>query len=264
MIQFNVFPGGKRRIVTFSFDDGQPNDKRLAELFRKYGVKGTFHLNGRMYRNMTSEELAQRAAWYEGHEISSHMFDHPNPPIMTSVATVNQIMKDRAMLEKIAGYPVYGMSYPYGLYTGETMQVMRDCGIVYSRTTQAYKNRFPLPTDFLTWHPSCKFDEAEPVIADFLSRNDSMRHPLLYIWGHSYELRTEADWERMEALVASVAGRDDTWYATNMEIYRYVMACRSLIYTVDEKTFYNPTDRDVWLEVDKKVVVVPAGSTVNI
>ena len=29
MIQFQIFPGGKRRAVTFSYDDGHPNDARL-------------------------------------------------------------------------------------------------------------------------------------------------------------------------------------------------------------------------------------------
>ena len=44
MIQFHVYPGGKKRIVTFSYDDGHPNDVRRIELFDKYAVKGTFHL----------------------------------------------------------------------------------------------------------------------------------------------------------------------------------------------------------------------------
>ena len=47
MIQFNIFPGGVRRVVTFSYDDGCDNDARLIELFNKYGVKGSFHLNAR-------------------------------------------------------------------------------------------------------------------------------------------------------------------------------------------------------------------------
>ena len=49
MIEFNVFPGGKRRIVTFSYDDGHFNDERLIEMFDRYGVKATFHLNGEKY-----------------------------------------------------------------------------------------------------------------------------------------------------------------------------------------------------------------------
>lgn len=30
MIQFHVYPGGSKRIVTFSFDDGSQNDVRLC------------------------------------------------------------------------------------------------------------------------------------------------------------------------------------------------------------------------------------------
>ena len=46
MIQYHVYPGGKKRVVTFSYDDGSKNDARLIALFNKYGVLGTFHLNG--------------------------------------------------------------------------------------------------------------------------------------------------------------------------------------------------------------------------
>ena len=54
MIQFHVYPGGLKRIVTFSFDDGSQNDVRLISLFDKYGLKATFHLNGKFIRIMKS------------------------------------------------------------------------------------------------------------------------------------------------------------------------------------------------------------------
>ena len=43
--QSMLFPGGKTRAMTFSYDDGVLQDKRLIEMFDKYGVKGTFNLN---------------------------------------------------------------------------------------------------------------------------------------------------------------------------------------------------------------------------
>ena len=49
MIQYHVYPGGLKRIVTFSFDDGSQNDVRLISLFDKYSLKATFHLNGKNY-----------------------------------------------------------------------------------------------------------------------------------------------------------------------------------------------------------------------
>ena len=41
---------------------------------------------------------------------------------------------------------------------------------------------------------------------------------MLYIWGHSYELITEDDWQRFDDLCRLLSGHDDIWYATNIEI----------------------------------------------
>ena len=40
-----VFPGFRTKALTFSYDDGTLQDRRLAALFRKYGLKATFNLN---------------------------------------------------------------------------------------------------------------------------------------------------------------------------------------------------------------------------
>ena len=40
---FLRYPDGKSKAVTFSYDDGHTSDKRLAEIFDKYGIKGTFN-----------------------------------------------------------------------------------------------------------------------------------------------------------------------------------------------------------------------------
>ena len=42
---FLRYPGGKPKAVTFSYDDGVPQDLRLVEIFDRYGMKGTFNLN---------------------------------------------------------------------------------------------------------------------------------------------------------------------------------------------------------------------------
>jgi peptidoglycan/xylan/chitin deacetylase (PgdA/CDA1 family) len=59
MVQFHAYPGGKKRVVTFSYDDGSANDERLIALSNKYGVKSTFHLNGINYINISDEEAAR-------------------------------------------------------------------------------------------------------------------------------------------------------------------------------------------------------------
>ena len=36
---------GKMKALTFSYDDGTLQDRRLVEIFNKYGLKATFNLN---------------------------------------------------------------------------------------------------------------------------------------------------------------------------------------------------------------------------
>ena len=42
---FDAFPGGKRKALVLSYDDGRVEDRRLVEIFNRHGLRGTFHLN---------------------------------------------------------------------------------------------------------------------------------------------------------------------------------------------------------------------------
>lgn len=42
---YKVFPGGKFKVLTFSYDDGKIEDRRLVKLFNKFNLKATFNLN---------------------------------------------------------------------------------------------------------------------------------------------------------------------------------------------------------------------------
>ena len=38
---YKAFPGGKHKVLTFSYDDGKLEDRRLVEIFNKNGLRGT-------------------------------------------------------------------------------------------------------------------------------------------------------------------------------------------------------------------------------
>jgi peptidoglycan/xylan/chitin deacetylase (PgdA/CDA1 family) len=265
MIQFHVYPGGKKRVVTFSYDDGHHNDERLVALFNKYGVKATFHLNGGKYLGKTEAELDVYRARYAGHEISCHTVTHGWPARMPLASLTNEIMEDRKILEHLASYPVVGLSYPSGSYSDEAIVALRACGIVYSRTVDSHK-RFLLPNDFLKWHPTCHHKDALPLCDRFINDLDSeWTHPMFYIWGHAHEFRTEEEWSVIEQILQKLSGNDKIWYATNIEIYRYMQAQQQLEISADETVFYNPTAIDVWVEKNKKqIILVPAGATIRL
>ncbi len=267
MIQLNRFPGGRRKAVTFSYDDGHENDVRLIELFNRYGMKGTFHLNGIKYQHMNAEERAGIRRRYEGHEISCHTLRHGELTRMTYTSLVREVMEDRRILEDIAGYPVVGMSYPNGRFSPNVEEALRCCGIVYSRTTVAAMGNIELPEDFLAWHPSCHHRDALPVARRFLEGLDSeWPRPLLDTRGHSHEFRTEEDWTKIEEIVSLLAGHDDlVWYATNIELYDYTMAQRALRVSAEETVIQNPSAIPVWVERDKKdIIEIGPGETVRL
>ena len=263
MIQFHIYPGGLKRVLTFSFDDRSANDARLVTLFDKYRLKSTFHLNGKNYIGKTADEKAAVRETYKNHEIACHTLSHGWPTRMPHASLVTEVMKDRIILEEIAGYPVTGMSYPSGSCDADVVSVMRACGIEYARTVKATGD-FAFPDDFLLWHPSCHFKSAMPLAERFLRDLDSQwTKPLFYIWGHSHEIRCEEDWTQTEKLLKQLADNQKIWYATNMEIYNYMTAQRMLKISVDETVFYNPTATDVWVERNKKdIIKIPAGQTV--
>lgn len=267
MIQLHVYPGGKKRIVTMSYDDGHTNDIRLIELFDKYGVKGTFHLNSKTISTYNDKQLTEIKERYKNHEISCHTVSHGWAQRMPLPSLVGEVIENRRALEKVAGYPVIGMSYPSGAYgvSDEVKSTLNSCGIVYSRTT-ASTFKFYLPEDFLAWNPTCHHRDALPLCDQFIKDLDSQwTHPLFYIWGHAHELTTEEAWVYMESILQKLGNNDKIWYATNIEIYNYMNAQKQLQISVDERTFFNPTAIDVWVERDKEEILrIPAGQTVTL
>ena len=43
---------GKMKALTFSYDDGVTQDRRLVELFDRYGLKATFNINSELLGKM--------------------------------------------------------------------------------------------------------------------------------------------------------------------------------------------------------------------
>ena len=65
---FMRYPGGLTKAVTFSYDDGVRQDRRLAELFTRCGMKATFNFKGTCSRSYNySDEEIQELFLSKGH-----------------------------------------------------------------------------------------------------------------------------------------------------------------------------------------------------
>ncbi len=84
------------------------------------------------------------------------------------------------------------------------------------------------------------------------------------MWGHTYEFEQNNNWELIENICKKLGGRDDIWYASNMEIYNYVNAYYSLHYSADGRIIYNPTLYKIWVDIDGESYCIDSGETIRI
>ena len=279
---FMRYPDGKAKALTFSYDDGVPQDKRLAELFDKYNMKGTFNFNCEFMReaNFTKEQIKEYFL-SKGHEIAVHGANHRANGNLRSIEGIRDVLDCRLELEAKCDSIIRGMAYPdsgitlmgnFGTYE-MIKQYLVELDIAYSRTLGGDNNSFMLPADFHAWMPTAHHNNPRIMefIDEFLKLDISTkayharRVPrLMYIWGHSYEFDRNDNWEHMEDICKKLSNNDEIWYATNIEIYDYVTAYKSLKYSADGHMIYNPTLFTIWLDVDGKLYSVKSGETICI
>lgn len=257
------FPQGKHKVLTMSYDDGKEEDRRLIEIFNQYGIKGTFHLNS----GLTTPERIPSKEWrdlYQGHEISCHTVTHPTIGRCPIEQVALQILEDRRKLERIAGYPVRGLSYPNGSYNEEIVKLLPGLGIEYSRVV-GDTDDFAMPENFLTWKATCHHNHRLLENGErFCDLHKTQYLYLMYVWGHSYEFTRDDNWQVMEDFCRMAGGREDIWYATNIEIVDYMKVAHNLKFTVDGNLVYNPGAQSIWIQADGEICEVPGGHRVEI
>lgn len=263
-IRFDRFPNGGKKAVTLSFDDGREYDRQLVQLFNRYGLKGTFHLNSGFFGRESYIEAGEVAELFHGHEVSIHTTHHPFLEQSPQEQIIYQIVQDRQALETLVRYPIRGMSYPFGTYNGAVMEQLRSLGIEYARTVSSHGS-FHMPENWLSWHPTCHHKDMLTYADQFISiEHRHSRMSLLYVWGHSYEFEGDQNWELVDRFAEKISGRDDIWYATNAEIVAYMQALKALRFTVDGSIVHNPTASDVWISVNDEPAQVKAGSMLEL
>ena len=70
-----LYPNAKKQALTFSFDDNQDFDKRLIEIFDKYGMKGTFNINSGTL-GVTPDQHADKNNYIKPEEVKEVYKNH--------------------------------------------------------------------------------------------------------------------------------------------------------------------------------------------
>ncbi|MDB5085376.1 MAG: polysaccharide deacetylase [Bacilli bacterium] len=260
-IRFDRYPDGKNKALTMSYDDGQIHDRKLVEIFNRFGIRGTFNLNSGLFGKANRINADEVAELYAGHEVAVHTVTHPSLSYVPNEVIAAEILADRQNLEDLVGYPVRGMAYPNGVYDENVLSLLPAYGIEYARTVRSHRN-FMLPMHFLEWHPTCHHrHDVLQLGKQFLELNKKGTPFLMYVWGHSYEFPNDQNWPLIEEFCEMVSNQQSIWYATNQEIVTYWKAVKSLVFSADASMIYNPSAISVWLSVDDQIVEIHPGET---
>ena len=218
-----VYPNGNHKALIMSYDDGLDDDIALAQLFDRYGIIGTFHLNSGL--------LDTRAIWYQGkpneflgtylskdtllyvfknHEIAVHGTYHKALIGLSDEEILEEINVDIENLTILSDRKISSMAYAFGSTNDHVAEVIGTTPLTNARTVKPSYN-FELPQDYYLWNPTCHDSEALEYLEAYLSL-DSASLSLFYVWGHSWELRDTLRNQNILKFCNEIGDRDDIWY----------------------------------------------------
>ncbi len=266
------YPDFKDKAVTLSYDDASVWDEKLVGIMNEHGLKGTFNVNSGWLDGQRHLSVEQVKGLYlsNGHELAVHGVSHLTLTEIDQAMATREVLLDRIALEKIAETPVVGMAYPNGKYDDNVVQILKNCGVEYARTTISTE-KFDQPEDWLRMPTTChhKNPRLMELAKEFLNTPQptwywSRKPRLFFLWGHSHEFANDNNWKIIEDFARLIGKRENVWYATNGEIYAYVKAFKGLKFFADGSFVHNPSATDVYMDYLGKQTVIPAGKTVQI
>ena len=212
--------------VAMCWDDGVTTDIRLISIIRKYNAKATFNLNpGAMPRHTAAPSWA--ATGYDGwshlgfipgkiglHElqtiygdftVASHCSKHETVGFCTDQEFLTAAVDAKKFLEDAFQRECPGFAWPCGRYSAETVEMLKQNGFRYGRTTE-YADDITSCREPLTLPATCKFNDMR-----FYSKYENAKScGAFYFWGHSYEtFDYEPLWRQLEDKIAYISNDPD-------------------------------------------------------
>ncbi|HUC01829.1 MAG TPA: polysaccharide deacetylase family protein [Candidatus Paceibacterota bacterium] len=226
-------------IVTTSWDDGHILDMKLSDLLSRYGLPATFYIAPENREIAASERLSKAAvrSLSERFEIGAHTMTHPRLSRIDDASANAEIATSKSVLEDWTGKPVSAFCYPGGDFTPAHEAMVKDAGFAVARTVKRFSfgggDRFAMPT---TVHAYRHWSDVS-AIAAFSGIKNFLRNYLhwddlaialfeharknggtFHLWGHSWEIEKNGDWNRLERVFRHIGRQNGITYKTNSQL----------------------------------------------
>ena len=235
--RFTVSPAA---VVTTSWDDGHILDFKIAELLRAHGLSGTFYISPKNQevaqdKRLTPEQIVTLSKDFE---IGAHTMTHPRLTTTSDRQARYEIYGSKEYLETVTKQKVVSFCYPQGYFNERHKRMAKDAGFTIARTVARFSfcvgnDRFEAPT---TVHAYRHWSDFLPILravgpfkflrcylnwdelAIELFEKTATKGGIFHLWGHSWEIDDNGDWERLARVVRFIGSKDGMRHATNAEL----------------------------------------------
>ena len=235
------------RIVTTSWDDGDPGDLRVAELLHSRGLAGTFYIpliSPRGGKTLDPADLKSLRSG--GFEIGAHGVSHRVLTELSPEELVGEVRVCKSRLEDTLSEPVKMFCYPKGRFNKSVIRQVKEAGYKGARTTRMLRqgldfDPFQMPTSLLV-HPNTRMLYAKnlvrgrnigglfnyvtqfirldswtaigKILFDRVLREGGVWH----LYGHSWEIEQGGLWDDLAEILDHVCRRQGVLYLPNNEV----------------------------------------------
>ena len=235
-----VRDGTPKKYFTLRLDDCTTQDGKIIEIFKKYNFDAvTFYMNTGLFGHDWTSWVgvshvrytkAEALELYAGYDVAVHTVNHLSLKDQTDRKVAYEINTDAKVLMNMYGYTPVGMAWPGGdsEWTAHTVNVVSEKTDIKFGSCTTATNNFKLPTQFLTWYPTCGFSQSNSLtlLQRFIDAEPT-EDMLFYVWGHGYELDNfpgTTGWDRFEQMIQMIteAAAEDPniVLVTNSEFYQ--------------------------------------------
>lgn len=234
-----MLQSNKSVIVTTSWDDGHKLDLRLSGLLKKYNIAGTFYIsphNREIIPNhlLSDSQVRQLSANFE---IGAHTYNHFDLTKIPLDRAEKEIIESKKYLENLLHKEISSFCYPRGQFNPDIKRIVQKAGFRLGRTIKRFETTmgvdpYSLPT---TVHVYDHLQDLVNIPLILLNKTiswDSLaikffdrvnaQGGIFHLWGHSWEIDKNGDWERLENILKYISNRKNVLYLTNESMVNYL------------------------------------------
>jgi peptidoglycan/xylan/chitin deacetylase (PgdA/CDA1 family) len=227
--------------VTTSWDDGHMRDHQLAGLLDTYGLPGTFYVAPRNVELRPRERLRERdlRALASDFEIGGHTLTHLRLATLPDSVARHEITDGKDALEQTIGMPLRSFCYPGGAYDERHRRMVEEAGFAVGRTVRRWVTAASSPFEMHTTvnayrhlvdgPAALRLAAGQPAMARRLFWNWDLLAMTIFdqvvatggvfhLWGHSWEIDANGDWDRLERVLSYISRRPGIEYVDNGEL----------------------------------------------